>query len=198
MLINRILFPIKSLGPGKRLVIYCQSCNRNCFNCASPELQPFNPTKQVSVDALFKVITQNIDINQIDGITITGGEPLQQPIEELLQLLELLNTITDDIILYTGYQYSEFTSFLNKDQLFRLNKYISLLIDGPYIDRLNKADLALIGSSNQNLLFMKPYLKEKYDFYLNEGRKLQNVSYGENSFISVGIHSKEKESQNEQ
>lgn len=193
MLINRLLFPINSLGPGNRLIIYTQFCNRQCFNCASPELQPFDLSKQVSVDELYKTIIQNIDISKLDGITITGGEPLQQPIEELLHLLELLNTITSDIILYTGYEYSEIPNFLHEEQLFRLKQNISLLIDGPYIDSLNKDDLTLRGSTNQNLIFMKPYYKERYHYYLQEGRKIQNVAYGnENSFISVGIHSKDK------
>lgn len=191
MLIDRVLFPINSLGPGERLIIYTQFCDRNCYNCASPELQPFDRSKEVTVDELYGAILNNIDIKRIEGITITGGDPLKQPIEELLHLLELLNNITSDIILYTGYTYYEISNMLTENQFFRLRQSISLLIDGKYIDSLNHSNLTLRGSSNQKLIFFKPYFKDQYTNYLKKGRIVQNVTYRD-SFISVGIHTKEK------
>lgn len=43
MQIDRLLYPVHSLGPGNRLVIWVRGCKKRCFNCANPELQFFNP-----------------------------------------------------------------------------------------------------------------------------------------------------------
>lgn len=38
MQIDRLLYPVHSLGPGNRLVIWVRGCKKRCFNCANPEL----------------------------------------------------------------------------------------------------------------------------------------------------------------
>ena len=34
MQIDRLLYPVHSLGPGNRLAIWVKGCRKRCFNCA--------------------------------------------------------------------------------------------------------------------------------------------------------------------
>ena len=76
MEIDRILFPIQSLGPGNRLVIWTVGCSKHCFNCSNEELWEHDDKRNISPDELFELILKSIDVGQIDGITFTGGDPL--------------------------------------------------------------------------------------------------------------------------
>ena len=189
MQIDRVLYPITSLGPGNRLVIWTIGCSLGCYNCSNPELWSINPNKDISVDDLINAITQATEGIQVDGITITGGNPIEQS-KELAQLLPLLSEITDDILLFTGYKYEELNKYLSETEHDVINKYVSVLIDGTYIDELNDNICPLQGSSNQNIIFINENKKPLYSDYLKKGRTIQNVFYN-NSMISVGIHNKE-------
>ena len=52
MQIDRLLYPVHSLGPGDRLAIWIRGCKKRCFNCANPELQLFNPNSEVSMTVI--------------------------------------------------------------------------------------------------------------------------------------------------
>lgn len=66
---------------------------------------------------------------------------------------------------------------------------MAVLIDGEYIDELNQGD-ALRGSSNQHIHYLNTAIKSRYEDYLQEGRKVQNVAMSSGVF-SIGIHEKE-------
>ncbi|MDE6167933.1 MAG: radical SAM protein, partial [Acetatifactor sp.] len=113
-----------------------------------------------------------------EGFTITGGDPMYQ-FRELRRLLSLLKSISDDILVYTGYKFSE----LEQDML----ADISVLIDGEYIEELNDNSL-LRGSSNQNILILDEKKRYKYQTYLQgETNKIQNF-FTSDGVVSVGIH----------
>ena len=62
-----------------------------------------------------------------------------------------------------------------------------MLIDGPYVEECNDGVLALRGSTNQRIHYLNEEVREKYETYLNEGRKIENFVYDYKT-ISVGIH----------
>ena len=95
MQIDRLLYPVHSLGPGNRLVIWVRGCKKRCFNCANPELQFFNPKSEISMPIIKDTICEIGE--KFDGITITGGEPFCQA-KELLDLITFILEITDDIL----------------------------------------------------------------------------------------------------
>ena len=131
-------------GSGLRLVIWFQGCNHNCKNCHAPHTHDINKGMFFSNEYIIGLIRHNIDF--MDGISISGGDPLLQP----ANLSQLLSDIkkefpTLNIWLWTGY------SFKYAEQHFPyiLNK-LDTLIDGTYIDEL-KTKHPHKGSSNQNV-----------------------------------------------
>jgi anaerobic ribonucleoside-triphosphate reductase activating protein len=101
-----------------------------------------------------------------------------------LKLLEIIRPYFTDILVYTGYEYSE----LERESI----KNIDVLIDGKYIDQLNEKDLPLRGSSNQNVIFINRNLIDKYDEFMNKGRPIQNMIIND-ELISIGIHNRLEE-----
>lgn len=188
MELDRILFPIKSLGPGNRIVIWTLGCTKYCYKCTNPELWEKNKEKTLSIESIKKIITSICNKYKIDGFTITGGDPLEQ-FHDLLPLLQWLNTISKDILVYTGYNYRDFCKSITLEEKISFEKSVGVLIDGPYIDSLNSEDCILRGSLNQQILFFNDDLKELYNSYLSESRKIQNIYYKE-KLISVGIHNR--------
>lgn len=182
MYIDRFLYPVTSLGPGKRLVIWVSGCNAHCEGCANPELWTQKSEQFISVEDLASAIKKNMDKKEIEGITISGGEPFDQA-TEIFKLIELLN-FSADILIFSGYSLEELKSDCVKKRL--LDK-IDVLVDGRYVDELNDGLSALKGSTNQEIHIFNEKIKEKYFAYLSLGRQIQNFVYDYKT-ISVGIH----------
>ena len=189
MYIDRILYPIHTLGPGNRAVIWTKGCSKGCKNCSNPELWHIGKAaKRRSVKELFQIILNISRENRIDGITFTGGDPIEQ-FDELIEFIKLLKEITNDILVYTGDYFKD----LSKNKQEKIKKNISVLIDGPYIHELNFKYVNLRGSKNQNIIYFNKKLKYKYKKYMKKGRMIQNIIMGE-KIISVGIHDRQEES----
>lgn len=192
MQIDRLLYPVHSLGPGDRLAIWVRGCKKRCINCANPELQLFNSNYEVSM-AVIKEIISKID-KKIDGITITGGEPFCQA-KELFEIITFMLEITDDILIFTGYSKKEIYDLKNDDVIKCIDK-AAVVIYGEYVDELNDNHTPLIASSNQMMEFNNLKMKNKYMDYINNGRTVENFYYNDN-LISVGIHnSRRKKDEN--
>ena len=136
-------------GPGNRLVIWTQGCSKGCKNCFNPNTWKFEGLDILPIDIFNKV--RELDI---DGITITGGDPLEQgDILDLLILLYGLN-LSKGIILFSGYTIDE----INNSNLRECLNYIDVLIDGRYIDEL-RISSGMMGSSNQNIIYFSDKIK---------------------------------------
>lgn len=180
MQIGKILFPITTLGPGKRLGIWTQGCARFCHGCSNPELQTFDETKDVSVQ---KIFDGTIDM-QFEGITISGGEPFMQS-HELKQLVELyIDVGINDILVYTGYTIEELVTKKNSDINYILAN-IAVLIDGPFLESLVD-DIPLRGSSNQRVLVLNNKFKRAYEDFLKQEKKV-DIFYFEDETHFIGI-----------
>lgn len=191
MYIDRILYPIQSLGPGKRIVLWTQGCSHHCFNCANPELWETTSSKWVDADALASAVISQFSMLEIDGLTITGGDPMEQA-DELLSFLSAVRKYVPDVLVYTGFTFQQLAEFLSETQMEKARTLIDVLIDGPYIHDKNDNMISLRGSTNQAIHFWNPAVKECYESYMQQyGRMIQNVYYDE-SLISVGIHNKER------
>ncbi len=133
-------------GPGNRFVLWTQGCSKGCSECFNPETWSNAKYKEYSPRQIFEVI-KNFEV---DGITISGGDPLEQE-DELLELLMLLSTIrlSKGVILFTGFTRAEISSNIIREECLR---YVDVLIDGRYEKNL-KVDFSLRGSLNQEFYF---------------------------------------------
>lgn len=65
MQIDRILFPVTTLGPGNRLGIWTIGCPHRCFNCSNPELWNDDAEKDISLSELVSVFKdKNGNVNK--------------------------------------------------------------------------------------------------------------------------------------
>ena len=133
-------------GPGNRFVLWTQGCSKGCSDCFNPLTWSVKENISLTPNQIFELI-KNYDI---DGVTITGGDPLEQE-DELLELLFLLKEIKlpKGIILFTGFSRNEIRENPIRESCLR---YIDVLIDGRYEKNL-KVDFSLRGSSNQEFYF---------------------------------------------
>ena len=175
----RVYYPVKALGPGSRVGIWLNGCRKNCPGCISPELQFYDPTKEISVQDVIQMILR-ID-SPIDGFTISGGEPFYNP-KALNALVVALATICDDILIFTGYTLDELKKQEN-EEIFSILNTCSAIIDGPFVRELNEPK-GLRGSSNQQCWVFKYH--NRYAGILEEERSLQNVLY-DKGVLTIGI-----------
>ena len=181
MYVARLLYPVKVLGPGDRIGIWLAGCNHKCKGCSNPELWEQKDEYLVSLDTVIKMIKSVADKEKVDGFTITGGDPLYQA-DELKELVLELTKISEDILVYTGYEYSDI-----KDRYPEIFENIAVLIDGKYIEDRNKQEI-LRGSDNQSIIILNDKYKNIYDEYMASNiSRIQNFTT-KDGFISVGIH----------
>lgn len=185
MNVARILYPVKVLGPGERIGIWVTGCNRGCKGCSNPELWERRPECEVSVEEIYKLICRLTESHHVDGFTISGGEPMLQA-KELSELVDQIKSISDDILVYTGYQIEELRDSPDPSVTHLLSS-IAVLIDGPYIEELND-NTVLRGSSNQRIHILSIAYRDVYNHYLATcHNQIQNFSTSD-GIVSVGIH----------
>jgi anaerobic ribonucleoside-triphosphate reductase activating protein len=148
------------LGPGIRSVLWVQGCCFRCPGCVSPDTIPQVMATLVEP----KVIAQAILSNpQLDGITISGGEPMLQALA-LTELLMILRQERDiSIICYTGFTLAQLKS-KNDPETIKMISYLDILIDGLYMEDKND-NRGWRGSANQVVHFLTSrHLKEASSF----------------------------------
>jgi len=169
----------KSLGPYNRFAIWVQGCLRRCNGCISQDSQAIDGGYEAEIADLAEAIINN---SNIEGITISGGEPFLQS-EALLDLVRRIKLKKDiGVIIYTGNDFEEIKE--NK-----LTELCDIIIDGKYIDDLNDG-LSLRGSSNQNVcLITERYAKEAKELYGIQGRKIE-LHFMDGKTTMIGIPDK--------
>lgn len=168
-----------ALGPGLRAGIWVQGCNLHCNGCISPEWIPFRPATQLTPEQ----VIERLHLDEITGITLSGGEPMEQA-AGLAEFIRLARRKYDlDVICFTGYRYEALLKKPLQTGVYDLLKVVDVLIDGPYISGRNNA-IGLRGSTNQRILHLTNRLREHQLEY--QERKVEfQIDHG--SLTMVGI-----------
>lgn len=159
-------------GPGKRGLIHFQGCSLGCKGCFNPESHAFNTKQEMSLGYIQDWISSLTDI---EGITFSGGEPMQQA----PYLYALVSWIREKhpnltIGIYTGYNKKElengsfkWKSSYNADwvrgsqQLWQeIRKHLDFAVTGRYVESMSCHDEPLRGSRNQEVLFFTERYKQ--------------------------------------
>lgn len=168
-----------ALGPNDRYAIWVQGCAKRCLGCISPDAQPLDAGREVDIRNLAMDILSTPDI---EGVTISGGEPFLQS-KALAELLGMLKSERDlGVIIYTGMLYEDV-----KDDI--LMEYCDILIDGVYQEAMNDG-LSLRGSSNQRVIALTHRYDKRLDSYGKKGRKIE-MHLNNDVITMVGIPDRE-------
>ena len=162
----------KVLGPGLRAVIWTHGCSKGCPHCIAKEMNEAPSQFEWMPETLYEWLK---NIEGIEGVTISGGEPFEQDIEAFGIFLQL---VKDDprklsVMCYTGKLLKELQ---NDQSVAGILQYIDILVDGAYIHELNDGH-KWRGSSNQKM-------------YPLHGRYTDAVLEAESSFdreIEIGL-----------
>lgn len=131
-------------GPGCRFVVWLQGCNLHCKGCWNESMWSFEPKILIEREELLNIILSK----QVDGVTILGGEPLQQP-TNLFWLMKQLKNSAVNIMLYTGYELEEISS----NEVYKeICDLADILIPGRYHESERNIFLKWRGSSNQKII----------------------------------------------
>jgi len=132
-------------GPGVRAVLWLQGCTLGCEGCFNPEMRSPHGGELLSVDAVFGHILALGDA--IEGISLSGGEPLQQ-LDALLALLRRVRQETSlSVLVFTGYTWDEVQAMPDATALLQC---VDVLIAGRYVAS-QRVGLGMIGSANQTV-----------------------------------------------
>jgi len=131
-------------GPGSRFVVWVQGCTLGCPGC-------FNPATHAAGGREVEVAALVDDIRDVDGLTVSGGEPLQQAaaVAELLARARARGLST---LVFSGYTLDEIRALPDGPAVLAST---DVLIDGRYVagERLGAG---LRGSANQRIQLLAP------------------------------------------
>jgi len=151
--LNRLHFPVSTLGFGQRVALWVQGCSLQCPGCISHDT--WEPNRgQVP----FSQLTATIEpwLEQSDGLTISGGEPFEQP-EALARLLAWWRqSHRGDILVFSGMSWERLCKH-HSDVLAQ----IDVVVSDPFLASAGH-DLPLRGSDNQRLHRLTHLAEERY------------------------------------
>jgi anaerobic ribonucleoside-triphosphate reductase activating protein len=178
VLVNLIHYPVYVLGVGERVGIWFQGCSIRCKGCMSQYTWKFDKRFERDIeDVLNEIKSYNVK-----RLTVSGGEPFDQP-EQLKYLLkELKKAGFNDILVYSGYEFEELKNKY-KDVL----QYIDVLVAGRFIEGM-ESEYIWKGSDNQEMYILNEDLKDIYESYRKQkkNRELQIVEKNNDIYI-LGI-----------
>ncbi len=164
-------------GPGKRLLLFLQGCSIHCKGCINQHLWEFGIGKDITAEGVFKLA------KDVEGITLHGGEPLDQS-DGLLEIIKLFKANNKTVILFTGYKYNELSKKSQKES-WRLS---DLVVSGRYIEEKRNIYLQFRGSTNQRVYRHKgPYKK----YVLNDDKTVAIFRINNGVLTSRGFRDKE-------
>lgn len=145
-------------GPGLRLGVFTQGCPHKCLGCHNPNS---HDCAGGYLEETAVIVKKALNNPLCSGVTFSGGEPLMQ-ISAILEIAKQLKEANKHIILYTGFVFEEFVAEHELDLEFQeLLTYLDVIIDGPYIQELRTLSLPFRGSSNQRMIDIQEFLKQK-------------------------------------
>ena len=140
-------------GPGVRVSLFVSGCSLHCKGCFNPESWDFcagRPFTNETLNELLKALEEPY----IDGLSLLGGDPLEpKHVDEVCGIVKAVRArfgSEKTSWLWTGRKYENV-------QDLEILKYIDVIVDGPFIEKLKVTQQgAYFGSTNQRLIHLHP------------------------------------------
>jgi len=160
-------------GPGDRAVLWTQGCGLHCSSCWNPETHSHANGKEYSVSELLGWLSGIVP--DIDGITISGGEPIEQaPALFELVLAIRLHFPRLSLGMFSGYSERElekgcyvgadiapWESIYKRALWLGIRSHLDFAVLGRF-NRLQPSNDPLVTSRNQQLKIYRRYKPEDF------------------------------------
>lgn len=178
MLLHGKVASSEANGPGARAVIWFQGCTLNCAGCQNPGSHSFDAPETDENE----VIQWLLSLEGIEGVTFSGGEPMQHyPALFRLILALRYHRPALSIGMFTGYTLRELergswiyrsgSGFVDgsAQQWQNIRERVDFAICGRYNAIQDSSTKPLCGSANQTLeLFSERYTLESFSPQVTE------------------------------
>ena len=164
-------------GPGSRFTVWVQGCTLGCKGCWNEEMWPKRPRTLIH---RVELLQQILRAPNIDGITILGGEPLQQPENTLWLLAEIRKHSSLSIMTYTGYEPHELKQMGHWKPLL---EFADIIVAGRYQENKRNTYLRWRGSDNQQIIYPE---NSRLDQYSDESNDLEIIISEHGAITTLG------------
>ena len=194
MLLHALIPASRANGPGIRAVVFFLGCSIGCPKCWNPSTHQFLGT-EVTVDAAVQEVLRAYREHTLEGVTFSGGEPMQQA-DSLLRLIQCLRQQAPELSfgMFSGYAEHELAKGHywvwgddpSEPRRKRLWQEIRACLDFAILGRFNQAQpssLPLRTSRNQVLrLFSDRYTpadfsEELIEVSIHEGGRAEVTGF---------------------
>ena len=157
-------------GPGRRLILFCQGCSLHCQGCVNKHLWDFEGGHEIEIEEIIALC------NDLDGLTLHGGEPLDQA-DEIITLVRLLKSKAKTIVLFTGYTYAELEAI--QKEIWEIS---DIVVSGRYEQEKRNIYLQFRGSSNQKVYTHKGKYK---NYKISDGKSVALINIKNDGNVDV-------------
>lgn len=161
-------------GPGFRVTIWVSGCTHACPGCQNKHTWKYGQGHKLDDMVPYHITCKEKILNligdkHIDGVTISGGDPLDQSAQALKELAKFLSNIKKrypekSIWLYTGYFIEDLKNYPYKEVI----KNCDVIIDGPYVKEKRNITIPFRGSTNQRIIDVQKSFKENKICIIND------------------------------
>ncbi|HET6585898.1 MAG TPA: 4Fe-4S single cluster domain-containing protein, partial [Nannocystaceae bacterium] len=136
-------------GPHRRFAVWVQGCTLACPGCCNPELWSRSGGRTIEVAALVDAVLAARERSDIEGITVIGGEPLEQ-LAGVAALAHAVARTGLGVVVFTGYTLALAQALPGFAALWDT---LDTLVDGRFDARARARETRrFVGSTNQQLV----------------------------------------------
>lgn len=144
-------------GVGVRTTLFVSGCRHHCEGCFNPVQWDFAAGEPFTSEVEDRIL-KSLEPAYITGLTILGGEPMEQ--ENQAGLLPFLRRVKErfpnkGIWLYSGFTWEQLTQGPSRaygELVPQMLALLDVLVDGPFVLAKKDISLRFRGSSNQRLI----------------------------------------------
>ena len=165
--LSRMHYPVTVLGFGRRVGIWFQGCSIGCAGCISKDTWESDGGHAATIDEVLEKCETWRSDGEVDGVTISGGEPFDQPVA-LRALLDALDRWfgsarqSADLLCYSGYPEQRL-----RERFPEILDRLDVVIPNPYVESRAPGG-RWRGSSNQRLVPLTPLGRSRYGAMANQ------------------------------